>query len=254
MSFVSKITYFYMTTKTLADTIDSMSDEELVANMRQSVKDLRANNVDGNSFGASILRSAIQRANDRRAEASRANGRLGGRPKGSKNKKTLEREAAQKALETALEAKKASNTSKSTTPPQKPPKKPLKCQLVGKKNMVYHVPTENDRKIPDIAELYDFASKYSLDDVDAREWFDMTSYRHWTDRYGNVIENWKGACRNFCRARAASRIQESGPKEFQPKIKVPPSPAMFKSTTTDLSNMDIQEELANALRAVGAAR
>ena len=93
MSFVSKITYFYMTTKTLADTIDSMSDEELVANMRQSVKDLRSNNVNGNSFGASILRSAIQRANDRRAEASRANGRLGGRPKGSKNKKTLVREA-----------------------------------------------------------------------------------------------------------------------------------------------------------------
>lgn len=254
MSFVSKISYFYMTTKALADTIDSMSDEELVANMRQSVKDLRENNIDGNSFGASILRSAIKRANDRRAEASRANGRLGGRPKGSKNKKTIAREAAQKALETTSEAKKASNPSKTTTQPQKQPKSPLKCQLLCNKNMVYHVPTENYKKIPDITELYDFASKYKLDDVDAREWFDMSSYRHWNDRYGKPIENWKGACRNFCRARAASRIQDSGPKEFQPKIKVPPSASMYKSTITDLSNMDINAALAKALRSVGAAR
>ena len=248
------ITYFYMTTATFADTIDSMSDEELVANMRQSVKDIRENNIDGTSFGASILRSAMKRSKDRRAEASRANGRLGGRPKGSKNKKTIAREAAQKALKTTPEAEKTADPSKCTTQPQNTPKKPLKCQLFGNKNMVYHVPTENDKKIPDIAELYDFASKYKLDDVDAREWFDMTSYRHWTDRYGKTIENWKGACRNFCRARAASRIQESGPKEFQPKIKVPPSAAMFKSTATDLSNMDINAELAKALRSVGAVR
>ena len=79
-----KITYFYAKTSDFADMIDSMSDEELIANMRQTAKDLRSNNLEGKSFGAEILRKSLERSKQKRAEASRKNGRLGGRPRKNK--------------------------------------------------------------------------------------------------------------------------------------------------------------------------
>jgi hypothetical protein len=192
-----KITYFYAKTSDFADMIDSMSDEELIANMRQTAKDLRSNNLDGNSFGAEILRKSLELSKRKRAEASRKNGLLGGRPR--KNKPV---EA------TPVEPK----------PIPKP--EPLRAKPVER---VYKV---EKTEYPDTAELYDFASKYNLDAADAREWFDMSTYRKWHDRYGNVIANWKGACRNYCRSKMGKRNQEESSATCRPPINIPPSAAM----------------------------
>lgn len=192
-----KITYFYAKTSEFADMIDSMSDEELIANMRQTAKDLRSNNLEGNSFGAEILRKSRELSKRKRAEASRKNGMLGGRPR--KNKPAEPAPTETKPL---------------------PKTQPLRAKPVER---VYKV---EKTEYPDTAELYDFAAKYNLDEADAREWFDMSTYRKWHDRYGNVIANWKGACRNYCRSKMAKRNQEESSATCRPPINIPPSAAM----------------------------
>lgn len=192
-----KITYFYAKTSDFADMIDSMSDEELIANMRQTAKDLRSNNLEGKSFGAEMLRKSLELSKRKRAEASRKNGLLGGRPR--KNK----------PIET---------TPVEPTPKPKP--KSLRAKPVER---VYKV---EKTEYPDTTELYDFAAKYNLDEADAREWFDMSTYRKWHDRYGNVISNWKGACRNYCRSKMGKRNQEESSSTWRPPINIPPSAAM----------------------------
>lgn len=189
-----KITYFYAKTSDFADMIDSMSDEELIANMRQTAKDLRSNNLEGKSFGAEILRKSLELSKRKRAEASRKNGRLGGRPR--------------------------KNNPVEEPKPVEPKTKPLRNKPPER---VYKV---EKTEYPDTTELYDFASKYHLDAADAREWFDMSTYRKWHDRYGNVIANWKGACRNYCRFKQGKRNQEETSATCRPPINIPPSAAM----------------------------
>lgn len=197
-----KITYFYAKTSEFADMIDSMSDEELIANMRQTAKDLRSNNLEGNSFGAEILRKSLELSKRKRAEASRKNGLLGGRPR--KNKPVEP---------TPVEPK----------PSPKP--EPLRS-ISPKSGEVERVYKVEKTEYPDTTELYDFAAKYNLDEADAREWFDMSTYRKWHDRYGNVIANWKGACRNYCRSKMGKRNQEASSATCRPPINIPPSAAM----------------------------
>jgi len=55
--------------------------------------------------------------------------------------------------------------------------------------------------------LYDFASNEKLDEIDAREWFEMTKRQKFCDRYGKKIKNWKGALINFCKAKKQNRTQ-----------------------------------------------
>ena len=54
--------------------------------------------------------------------------------------------------------------------------------------------------------VYDFARTAKLDADDAREWFEINFVdRPGCDKDGVVIENWKGHCKNYCRAKAKRR-------------------------------------------------
>ena len=60
--------------------------------------------------------------------------------------------------------------------------------------------------MPTTEQLYDFARAESLDEADARDWYEMTVVdRGGKDRNGNRITNWKAACKKFCVARAQRR-------------------------------------------------
>lgn len=57
--------------------------------------------------------------------------------------------------------------------------------------------------------VYDFARTAKLDTDDAREWFEINFVdRPGCDKDGIVIENWKGHCKNYCRAKAKRRKEE----------------------------------------------
>ena len=54
--------------------------------------------------------------------------------------------------------------------------------------------------------VYDFARTAKLDADDAREWYEINFVdRPGCDKDGIVIENWKGHCKNYCRAKAKRR-------------------------------------------------
>lgn len=58
----------------------------------------------------------------------------------------------------------------------------------------------------DITEVYEFAEEWHLDDIDCREWWEMTVRdRGGCDRDGNPILNWKGAVKRYCAAKAKRR-------------------------------------------------
>lgn len=62
--------------------------------------------------------------------------------------------------------------------------------------------------MPSKEQLYDFARAESIDEADARDWYEMTVVdRGGKDRNGNRITNWKAACKKFCVARAQRRTE-----------------------------------------------
>lgn len=65
---------------------------------------------------------------------------------------------------------------------------------------------------PDAEDMYAFTFKEGLDEFDAREWFEMSASRGWTDRNGNPIANWKGAMRRYCEAKARRRKEKENGK------------------------------------------
>lgn len=213
-----KIKYVYVDIELLARKVKSMTtDAEKAAFLDQSIKELQENKTDGDSDCAEVIRKALARSIKKRAEASRRNGRLGGRPR--KTEKTI------------------------TEPLRKPPVQTVKKASAPREFKIRP-------HMPNTAELYAFASRYRLDEADARQWFEMTLYRRGCDRNGNIIQNWQGACRNFCKAKMASRGQPV--PTVAPRFKVPPSAAMIaqstpQSTPLNMSQMDIRAELSKWL-------
>lgn len=209
-----KIKYVYVDIDLLARKVKSMTtDAEKAAFLDRSIKELQENKTDGDSDCAEVIRKALAHSIKKRAVASRRNGRLGGRPR--KTEKTI------------------------TEPLRKPP-----VQMVKKAS----APREFKIRphMPNTAELYAFASRYRLDEADARQWFEMTLYRRGRDRDGNIIQNWQGACRNFCKAKMVGRGQPV--PTVAPRIKVPPSAAMIaQSTPLNMSQMEIRAELSKWL-------
>lgn len=209
-----KIKYVYVDIELLARKVKSMTtDAEKAAFLDQSIKELQENKTDGESDCAEVIRKALARSIKKRAEASRRNGRLGGRPR---------------------------KTVPITEPLRKPPVQTVKKASAPREFKIRP-------HMPNTAELYAFASRYRLDEADARQWFEMTLYRRGRDRDGNIIQNWQGACRNFCKAKMASRGQPE-PSIRTPRIMVPPSAAMIvQSTPLNMSQMDIRAELSKWL-------
>ena len=63
-----------------------MSDEQIVADIRQSMDDLEDMVQGSGTFGSKMVGWAAGRADEPFATAARENGKKGGRPKGAKNK------------------------------------------------------------------------------------------------------------------------------------------------------------------------
>ncbi len=71
---------------------------------------------------------------------------------------------------------------------------------------------KNRRRLPPptAESVYEFANQASLDTADAREWYEINFVdRPGCDKDGIVIENWKGHCKNFCKA-AANKRKKAG--------------------------------------------
>lgn len=62
--------------------------------------------------------------------------------------------------------------------------------------------------IPTPDEVYDYASERGLNDMIAREWYEMTADRQWSTRDGEVIKNWKSALKAYVKTRAKNLTGE----------------------------------------------
>ena len=131
-----------------------MNDEEIVADIRESILSLIKLKTDNNSFGAMIVKSADTRRKAKATLASQSNGKKGGRP----------------------------------------PKIPPHPQDGVQEGVL-------DLDPPDTMELYDFCFANSIPEDVGREWFEMCKDRNWCFRDGSKIHNWKGALKNFAKAK-----------------------------------------------------
>lgn len=207
----SKITWSKMDFKDFISHFKGKTRKEIADDVLQSIKDFEELNTDSGSFGSEQVKKAVCTSKERRAEASRQNGKLGGRPKGSTNKpKTDPGTATQRRIEDALKTLSESCPSENTTKaisepsaPPKPPKKPYQKQ-------VYTLPKRQTPLPKSTEDVMDMAFKFNLDGDDAYQWYEMTMVeRHGNDRWGNPIWNWKGALINYCKVMAAKRVADA---------------------------------------------
>lgn len=205
----SKITWSKMTFEEFKNHFKDMSPEEIVADVRQSIKDFEDLNTDSGSFGSEQVKKAKITSKERRAEASRENGKLGGRPKGSRNKSKTEPETdIQKRTETALKALIRSCPSNPTAKPKTEPSAPQKPQKKPYQKAVYVLPKKLPKQRTPLPkstdDVMDLAFQFNLDGDFAYQWWQMTMVeRKGKDRWGNPIYNWKGALINYCKVMAA---------------------------------------------------
>lgn len=157
-----------------------MSPEQIAEDITESMDALDDLNPDGDSFGSLMVRWANERMNGAFATAARENGKKGGRPRKNPEENTAETAALDSQGRTGGSS--ARGMAKVAQP------------------------TVRSLPLPSKEQLYDFAREESLDEGDARDWFEMTVVdRAGKDRNGNRISNWKAACRKFCTARAERR-------------------------------------------------
>lgn len=62
--------------------------------------------------------------------------------------------------------------------------------------------------IPTPDEVYDYASEHGLNDMLAREWYEMTAERQWSTRDGEIIKNWKSALKAYVKTRTKNLTGE----------------------------------------------
>lgn len=211
MSKQSKITWSKMDFKDFINHFKGMSRKEIADDVLQSIKDFEDLNTDSNSFGSEQVKKAVCTSKERRAEASRENGKLGGRPKGSRNKPKTEpgtdtQKRIEDALKTLAESCPTQNTDKSISEPSAPPK-PTKRPFQKK---VYTLPKRQTPLPKSADDVQDIVFKCNLDGDDAYQWWQLTMVeRHGRDRWGNPIMNWPGALIRFCEAMAAKRVADA---------------------------------------------
>lgn len=151
-----------------------MTPEQKVADIDASMDALEDLDDTGDSFGAKMVRWSMERVNQY-PQASE-NGKKGGRPRKDSS-----------GTEEALESQRRTGGGSHSG--------------VGSA-----VPPARSLPMPTTEQLYDFARAESIDEADARDWYEMTVVdRGGKDRNGNRITNWKAACKKFCVARAQRR-------------------------------------------------
>lgn len=55
-------------------------------------------------------------------------------------------------------------------------------------------------------DIYELADENHISISDALDWYELHKTRNFKTENGNKINNWKGACTNWCRARERKRI------------------------------------------------
>lgn len=134
-----------------------MSDEEIVKDVRDSVKSLLEKNQQGNSFGAKMVRDASRRVSEK------------------------------------------SETYRQNVNRRWHPAIPI------------HVEGSTSVSEPTIQSIYDFARTNGLDEVDARDFYEMNFVeRGGKDKDGNPVKNWQGMLKRFCQSRAKKRMASYG--------------------------------------------
>lgn len=63
--------------------------------------------------------------------------------------------------------------------------------------------------IPTPDEVYDYALEHGLNDMLAREWYEMTADRQWSTRDGEIIKNWKSALKAYVKTRTKNLTGEA---------------------------------------------
>lgn len=67
--------------------------------------------------------------------------------------------------------------------------------------------------IPTPDEVYDYASEHGLNDMLAREWYEMTADRQWSTRDGEIIKNWKSALKAYVKTRTKNLTGEKNERK-----------------------------------------
>ena len=206
----SKITWSKMDFKDFVNHFKGLTRKEIADDVLQSIKDFEELNTDSGSFGSEQVKKAVCTSKERRAEASRQNGKLGGRPRGSTKAKTDPVTDTQRRIEDALKTLSESCPSENTTKaisepsaPPKPPKKPYQKQ-------VYMLPKRQTPLPRSPDDVQDIVFKCNLDGDDAYQWWQLTMVeRHGRDRWGNPIMNWPGALINYCKTMSSKRLADA---------------------------------------------
>ena len=146
-----------------------LSDDAIIADIKDSMDALEELQETGDSFGAMMVRLSNKRIlenSEKRAEA----GRKGGYAK-AKNCKKKKAEA---------------------TPSEQPG-----VNEPSRSKRKFHAPSTQD--------LYDFCADNGLDEADARDCFEMSTERGWKDQNGKQIVDWKKFVIGFCESRQNKR-------------------------------------------------
>ena len=147
-----------------------MNDEQIVADIKQSMDDIEDLNEEGDSFGAKMVRWSMERV-DQYPQA-RENGKKGGRPR--------------KNPEENQEQGRAGADSVRGTPSHRAPARP-------------QAPFRNKE------DFIQWAIDDGLDPVDANECWEATEERGGKDADGNTVKNMKAFARQWCRTRKDNR-------------------------------------------------
>lgn len=180
----------------------SMSDEQVVRDIRESVVKVINLDESGDSFGANMVRRAKERLCGRHNIAVQ-NGQKGGRPKKSNgDADTREGSEATTTVSTnigdaigGLAAELCAGANDSSR---------VESAQAGSHNTgkaPARIPAPRDRQ-----EVFDFAASHGLDYDDTRLWWERNFVeRDGTDKEGKPFANWKGALVNACMAEAMKR-------------------------------------------------
>lgn len=179
-----------------ARTIHSLGDDsEAIAKwLKKFSENLLFNNVQSDDDFTNRL---LQEASARFMKKSDSGRRGGEKAAKSRKKKS---EARQDVAESA------SRTSEADTAPAEEAGESQGRTADESLRGIAKVAPSAVRFLPTLQELYDFATDERLDHDDARDWYEMTvNGRDGHDRNGNIITNWKGACKRFCDSRKNKR-------------------------------------------------
>lgn len=168
----------------------SMSDEQVVRDIRESVVKVINLDESGDSFGANMVRRAKERLCGRHDIAVQ-NGSKGGRPKKSE---PVADEIGDAIGGLAAELCAGVNDSSRVKSAQN-----AGSHKTGK--VPAHIPAPRDRQ-----EVFDFAAEQGLDYDYTRLWWERNFVeRDGMDKDGKRFANWKGALINACKSETKRR-------------------------------------------------